>query len=47
MLAHIDPHTNTLFIIDGPIPYNTIRVRAGVIRVRLFHHHLNRIQEEK
>jgi len=47
MLAYIDPHTNTLFILDGPIPYNTIRVRAGVIRVRPFHHHLNRIQEEK
>ncbi len=47
MLAHIDPHTNTLFILDGPIPYNVIRVRAGAIRVRTFHHHPNLIQEEK
>lgn len=47
MLTHIDPHTNTLFILDGPIPYNVIRVRAGAIRMRLFHHHHNLIQEEK
>ena len=47
MLTHIDPHTNTLFILDGPIPYNAIRARAGVIRVRPFHHYLNLIQEEK
>ncbi len=47
MLTESDPHTNTLFILDGPIPYNAIRVRAGAIRVRPFHHHLNLIQEEK
>ncbi len=47
MLIHIDPHTNTLFILDGPIPYNAIRVRAGAIRVHPFHHHLKLIQEEK
>ena len=47
MSTQIDPHTNTLFILDGPIPYNVIRVRAGVIRMRLFHHHLKLIQEEK
>ncbi len=40
MSTHIDPHTNTLFILDGPIPYNAIRVRP-------FHHHPNLIQEEK
>ncbi len=47
MFTESDPHTNTLFILDGPIPYNTIRVRAGAIRVRPFHHYLNLIQEEK
>ena len=47
MITHIDPHTNTLFILDGPIPYNVIRVRAGTVRARLLHHHLNLIQEEK
>ncbi len=47
MSTHIDPHTNTLFILDGPIPYNAIRVRAGVIRMHPSHHQLNLIQEEK
>jgi hypothetical protein len=47
MFTESDPHTNTLFILDGPLPYNAIRVRAGVIRMRPSHHQLNLIQEEK
>ncbi len=45
--SHNEPHTNTLFILDGPTLYNGIRVRACAIRVRLFHQHLTLIQEEK
>jgi hypothetical protein len=43
MFTHNDPHTNTTLILDGPIPCNAIRVRAGAIRVRPFHHHLSLI----